>query len=113
MPDSNFWDLEPTESLVSATQTTKFKKVKATLKNQKIKSVELFFNKCTSFHVGSLDKMLQLANTRDFKDILKRSYILFHLSFIFFSPDTFFFTHFIPSCFLIFLKKTLFSYQEL
>lgn len=64
MPDSNFWDLKPTESLVSATQTTKFKKVKATLKNQKIKSVELFFNKCTSFHIGSLDKMLQLANTR-------------------------------------------------
>ena len=64
MQDSNFWNLKPTESLVSATQTTKFKKVKATLKNQKIKSVELFFNKCTSFHIGSLDKMLQLANTR-------------------------------------------------
>ena len=113
MPDSNFWDLEPTESLVSATQTTKFKKVKATLKNQTIKSVELFFNKCTSFHVGSLDKMLQLADTRDFKDILKRAYILFHLSFIFFSPDTFFFYTFYTILLLDFLKKTLFSYQEL
>ena len=49
MPDSNFWDLKPTESLVSATQTTKFKKVKATLKNQKIKSVELFLTNVLVF----------------------------------------------------------------
>ena len=56
------------ESLVLAAQTTKLEKVKAALKNQKIKSDEFLLNKSTSFHVESqfsLGIVPQLANTRD------------------------------------------------